>query len=210
MAPERVLGPAYRIETERARLRCLEPRHAALMSQAIAESLAHLSPWMAWAKHEPLSPEKRLERMRTNRGHFDLGSDYIYGIFSKDERALCGVIALKQGTSSDERELGYWLHVEHVGKGLALEAARALVRVGFDVEALDTIEVRTDPENVRSARVAERLGFSGPSVDPLSYAPPVGGKRDTHVYSLSRVQYANSAAKQCVLSAFDVLDRQLL
>src|SRR4051812_14894899 len=92
---ESLSGPAYRIETERTTLRCLEPRHAALVSAAIEQSLAHLRPWMSWALHEPLSFEKRLERMRTNRGHFDLGSDYIYGIFAKDERELFGVIALK-------------------------------------------------------------------------------------------------------------------
>ena len=207
---QRLSGPAYRIETERTSLRCLEPRHAALVSDAIAESLSHLRPWMAWAAQEPLSFEKRVERMRTNRGHFDLGSDYIYGIFSKDQQQLYGVIALKQSTTVDERELGYWLHVAQVGKGLAYEAALAAVRVGFDLEALDAIEVRTDPQNVRSARTAERLGFSGPSIDPLSYAPPDGGKRDTLVYGLSRVQYVLSPAKHCAIEAYDVLDRQLL
>jgi RimJ/RimL family protein N-acetyltransferase len=207
---QRLAGPAYRIETARTSLRCLEPRHASLVSTAIEASLAHLRPWMSWAVHEPLSFEKRVERMRTNRGHFDLGSDYIWGIFSKDERALHGVIALKQGSDVDERELGYWLHVAQLGQGLALEAGLAIVRVGFDIEALDTIEIRTDPDNVRSARVAERLGFEGPTIDPLSYAAPQGGKRDTHVYSLSRVRYVLGPARQSALSAFDVLDRPLL
>ncbi|MDB4976191.1 MAG: acetyltransferase, family [Myxococcaceae bacterium] len=207
---QRLSGPAYRIETERTSLRCLEPRHAASMSAAIEQSLAHLRPWMSWTLHEPLGFEQRVERMRTNRGHFDLGSDYIYGIFAKDERELYGVMALKQSTTVDERELGYWLHVAHVGKGLAYEAGLAAVRVGFELEALDAIEIRTDPENLRSARIAERLGFAGPLVDPLSHAAPDGARRDTHVYSLARVQYVLSPAKRCNIAAYDVLDRPLI
>ena len=203
-------GPAYRIETARTRLRCLEPKHAQLVTDAIAASLAHLLPWMGWAVYEPIPFELRVERMRTNRGHFDLGSDYVYGIFDKSERELYGVAALKLSTTVDERELGYWLHAAHTGQGFALEAAQALVRVGFDFEPLDAIEIRTDPRNVRSARVAERLAFSGPEVDPLSYPTPDGGKADTHVYSLSRVQYANNPARSVEIEAYDVLERRLI
>jgi RimJ/RimL family protein N-acetyltransferase len=181
-----------------------------LVSDAIAESLPHLLPWMGWAVHEPLSFEQRVERMRTNRGHFDLGSDYVYGIFDKDERVLYGVAALKLSITVDERELGYWLHVAHTGKGLAVEVGHALVRVGFELEPLDAIEIRTDPLNERSARVAERLAFSGPVLDPLSYPMPDGGKADTNVYSLSRVEYATHPARTASLEAYDVLDRRLI
>jgi hypothetical protein len=148
--------------------------------------------------------------MRTNRGHFDLGSDYVYGIFDKAERALYGVAALKLSVTVDERELGYWLHVAHTGKGLALEVGLALVRVGFELEPLDAIEIRVDPGNEPSARVAQRLEFSGPVLDPLSYPLPAGGKADTDVYSLSRVEYENHPARLVPIEAYDVLDRRLI
>jgi RimJ/RimL family protein N-acetyltransferase len=164
---------------------------------------------MAWAAYEPLAFEQRLERMRTSRGHFDLGSDYAYGIFDKSEEELFGVVALKLGPDADERELGYWLHVEHVGKGLAFEAAQAAMRVGFDLESLANLDLRTDPDNVRSARLATRLGFVGPIVDPLSTPTADGGKRDAHVYSLSRVEYARSPARHVAVEAYDALDRRL-
>lgn len=172
-------------------------------------SLPHLRPWMAWAAHEPLPFEQRLERMRTSRGHFDLGSDYAYGIFDKAESELLGIVALKLGPDADERELGYWLHVAHVGQGLALEVALAVVRVGFDLESLANLDLRTDPDNVRSARLAEKLGFVGPIVDPLSTPTAEGGKRDTHVYSLSRIEYVRSPARRAAIEAYDVLDRRL-
>lgn len=206
---ERGSGPAYRIETARTTLRCLEPRHAHLLGLAIDESLAHLRPWMTWAVHEPQSLAQRVERLRTCRGHFDLDSDYDWGVFDKGEQTLLGVVALKLSTTPDERELGYWLHVAHEGKGLAYEAALAALRVGFELDTLDAVDIRTDPENERSARLAERLGFRGPLLDPLSYPTPQG-KRDTHVYTLTRVEYATSPAKGSVLEAYDVLERRLL
>jgi RimJ/RimL family protein N-acetyltransferase len=190
-------------------LRCLEPRHAALVSRAIEESLDHLRPWMTWAAHEPVPFEQRVERLRTVRGHFDLGSDYGYGIFDKEERAVFGVVALKLGTVVDERELGYWIHAAHVGKGLAVEVAQAVIRVGFDLDALDAIELRTDPSNLASARVAEKLGFHGPALDPLSYPTPQG-KRDTLVYTLPRLAYASGPARSTPIEAYDVLDRRLI
>ena len=205
---ERLSGPAYRIETLRTRLRCLAPRDVDLLTRAITESLAHLTPWMAWARHEPISHAQRLEWLRTSRGHFDLGSDFTYGVFDKDEGALLGAAGLKMGSSVDERELGYWLHVDHVGKGLALEVAQALVRVAFDLEAVACVDVRVDPLNERSARVAQKLGFEGPLVDPLSQPTPEG-KKDTHVYTLTRVAYVASPARSAPIGAYDVLERPL-
>ena len=207
---QRLSGPAYRIETARTRLACLEPAHTELVSRAIDESLMHLRPWMAWAVHEPLPFEERLERMRTSRGHFDLGSDYTYGVFDRDHGALLGVVGLKLAGDMNERELGYWLHAAHVGKGLALEATLAAVRVAFDVEDVESVDVRTDPDNLRSIRLAEKLGFEGPVLDPLSTPMPDGGKRDALVYSLSRVAYVRSPAWSTPIRAFDVLDRPLL
>ena len=205
---ERLSGPAYRIETQRTRLRCLSPCHVEQLTRAITDSLAHLTPWMAWARHEPISHAQRLEWLRTTRGHFDLGSDYTYGIFDKDERVLLGAAGLKMGASVDERELGYWLHVDHVGKGLAREVALALVRVAFDVESVACVDVRVDPMNARSAKIPEKLGFDGPRVDPLSQSTPEG-KQDMHVYSLTRVVYATSPARTAAIEAYDVLERSL-
>jgi RimJ/RimL family protein N-acetyltransferase len=164
---------------------------------------------MAWTAHEPLSFEQRVERMRTSRGHFDLGSDYTYGIFDKRDGSLLGVIGLKLGANVDERELGYWLHVAHVGRGIALEAALAIVRVAFDIEGLANIDLRTEPHNERSARLAEKLGFSGPVLDPLSTPTGDGAKRDAHVYSLSRLEYGRSPARMAAVEAYDALDRRL-
>lgn len=207
---ERVRGPAYRIETARLRLRCFQPTDVYKLSAAVAESLEHLRPWMTWTAHEPLSLGERLEKLRTRRGHFDLGADYHYGIFDKQESRILGVCGLSLHGDVDEREIGYWVHAHETGQGFATEAACALVRVGFDVEDLSALDIRMEPHNVRSARVAQKLGFSGPVLEPLSHATPEGDKRDAHLWTLTRVVYASSPIRRQPLEAYDALDRRIL
>jgi RimJ/RimL family protein N-acetyltransferase len=203
-------GPAYRIETPRTRLRCFAPSDHVAVQQAVDESLAHLLPWMTWAAHEPLGMGQRIELLRTYRGHFDLGGDYGFGIFEKDESRVLGSATLKMTADASEREVGFWVHVGHVGKGLATEVVSALLRVAYEIEDLDSVELRCDPRNEKSARVAHKLGFGGPVLDPLSYPVPGEGKRDTHVYTLSRVEYASSPARLVPIEAYDVLDERIL
>lgn len=198
------------METQRLRVRCFAPGDTASLSRAIAESIDHLHPWLTWTAHEPLSFDDRLTWLRCQRGHFDLGGDYCFGVFSKDESMLLGVALLRMGSSVDEREVGYWVHKDHLRRGIATEVVAALVRVAFHVEQVASLEIRTFPHNVASAAVATRLGFSGPVVDPLSYPMPSGDKVDLHVYAMSRVEYASAPARNAELAAYDVLDRRIL
>ncbi len=164
---------------------------------------------MPWVVHEPMGYEARVTWLRTQRGNFDLGAELAMGIFSKDESEVLGCAGLIRG-DVDERELGYWVHVAHEGKGLATEVASALVRVGFVIEALQTIEIRCLPDNEKSSRIPKKMGFSGPYRDPLSFPTADGDKRDIDSYTLSRVEYAQSPARKAAIEAYDVLDRRLL
>ncbi|HWS39774.1 MAG TPA: GNAT family N-acetyltransferase [Arenimonas sp.] len=55
--------------------------------------------------------------------------------------------------------LGYALMPEYWGKGLAQEAASLAISYGFLELDLHRIEADTEPTNVRSNKVLERLGF---------------------------------------------------
>jgi RimJ/RimL family protein N-acetyltransferase len=191
-------------------MRCLSPLDTPSVSRAIEESIEHLRPWLTWTAHEPLTLAQRLTWVRTRRGHFDLGSDYCFGAFSKDEAQLLGFGVLRLAADVDERELGYWIHAHHLRQGLATELVSALLRVAFDIEQLGAVELRTFPHNEASARLARRLGFSGPGFDPLSYPMPDGSKSDLHVFSLSRAEYALSPARLSALEAYDALERRIL
>jgi RimJ/RimL family protein N-acetyltransferase len=56
-------------------------------------------------------------------------------------------------------EIGWVLHRRHHGRGYATEAARALLRFGFEELALHRVIATCQPENAPSWRVMEKLAM---------------------------------------------------
>jgi RimJ/RimL family protein N-acetyltransferase len=56
-------------------------------------------------------------------------------------------------------ELGYVFHPDHGGRGLATEAAAALLNWGFDQAGLHRVYARCHSDNDASARLMSRLGM---------------------------------------------------
>lgn len=69
-----------------------------------------------------------------------------------------GQVGISYGPLFPEWELGWFLFPEAEGQGFAYEAAIALRAWGKDERRLETLVSYIDPENTRSARLAERLG----------------------------------------------------
>lgn len=150
---------AYKIKTKRLVIRALEPKDAFLIKETIDESLQHLSRWLGWAKNEPEDIEKKIQRMRHSRASFDLDKNYIYGIFLADESKLIGNIALKLTVGEDAREIGYWIHADYLNQGYATEATAALVKVVFETNQAERVEIHCDDENSISSAIPRKLAF---------------------------------------------------
>lgn len=210
------LGPAYRVVTPRLVVRCWDPRDAPMLKAAIDASLAHLLPWMPWAREEPQSVEAKVELLRRFRGRFDLGKDLVYGLFTPDESAVVGGAGLHacsgsrvgRGQDRDAREIGYWIASEHAGRGLATEAAGALVRVAFEVEKLERVEIHCEVENVRSAAIARKLGFQEDGVLRQRLRRTDGTLAAKQVFSMLAHEYEASPASRVQCEAFDALGRR--
>jgi RimJ/RimL family protein N-acetyltransferase len=73
-------------------------------------------------------------------------------------------------------EIGYWVHVAHVGLGYAIRAARLLTTAAFEWTDEPAIEIHHDKANVRSGRVPPRLSFAfmGERPDPVMAPAEVG------------------------------------
>ncbi|HBS21928.1 GNAT family N-acetyltransferase [Thalassospira xiamenensis] len=69
-----------------------------------------------------------------------------------------GQVGINYGPLFPEHELGWLLYPDAEGKGFAREAAIAMRKWAFDVRGLTTLVSYIDPDNVRSIRLAERLG----------------------------------------------------
>lgn len=71
----------------------------------------------------------------------------------------CGFFEYPDIDGRPETEIGYRLARDAWGQGYATEAARATRNHGFDVFGLTRLVALIDPDNVRSIRVAERIGM---------------------------------------------------
>jgi ribosomal-protein-alanine N-acetyltransferase len=83
-----------------------------------------------------------------------------WAITIKDEPKLIGIIGHYRIKPEDYRaEIGYMLLPEYQGKGYITEALKEVVKYGFKVMKLHSIEAIIDPENLASEKVLQKNGF---------------------------------------------------
>lgn len=203
-------GPAYRVLTARLVLRCWNPADAPLLQAAITESLEHLRPWMPWAYAEPQDLQQKIGLLRHMRGQFDLGQDFTYGIFNRDETRVLGGAGLHTRAGQDAREIGYWIHQDYLNQGLATEAGAALVKVAFEVDLVRRVEIHCDPLNVRSAAVPRKLGFTHEATLRQRTPTPGRERRDCMVWTLLAGEYPTSPAASAPIEALDAAGRKII
>ncbi len=198
--------PPYRVVTERLVLRCWEPRDAPLLKGAVDSSLDHLRPWMPWARDEPQTLEEKVKLLRKFRGNFDLGQDFVYGIFSSDESEVVGGTGLHTRLGAGALEIGYWIRESRVRAGFATEATAALTRVAFEICGVDRVEIRVEPANEPSIAVPRKLGFVEEA--RLRRRLPAGEgeePRDAVIFTLFRDRVRNHAGVVAEFDAFDAV-----
>jgi len=203
-------GPAYRIHTARLVIRCYNPDDAPLLKAAIDASLDHLRPWMPWAVNEPEELQKKVERLCLFRGRFDLGQDFVYGIFNRDESQVVGGTGLHTQLGEGVREIGYWIHADWINQGIATEASAALTRVAFEIDHVARVEIHCDPANARSAAVPRKLGYKHEATLRQHTHLPDGKFRDAMIWMLLASEFPDSPSARAEIEAFDVLGRQIL
>lgn len=205
-----ISGPAYRIITPRLVIRCWQPRDAALLKEAVDASKEHLIRFMPWAQNEPTSLEEKIAKMRSFRGHFDLGQDYIYGIFNPDETRVLGGTGLHLRSGTDVREIGYWIHKDFIRQGLATETSAALTRVAFEVDGVRRVEIHMVVENVASMAVPRKLGFTHEATLRQHSLLADGLYHDSMIWSIFRGEYLASPCAHAQVEAYDAFNRRLL
>ena len=204
-----MLNPIYKIITPRLTIRCYNPADAQKLERSIHESLDHLLPWMPWAAAEPEPFATKIERLRRMRSNFDLSIDYVYGIFTQDEKILIGGTGLHPRVGSDAFEIGYWIHKDYLHKGIATEASAALIKVAFEIIQVDRIEIHCSVENIFSAAIPQKLQFKHEAtLQKRSYAN--GHASEQMIWSIFADEYPKSPASNLKIAAFDAAERQIL
>lgn len=156
MSPPPLL-PDHLVDADDLVLRCWRVEDAPALAEAITESTDHLRPWMAWIAEEPMALPAREALIADWEQQRLAGGDAVYGIWL-DGRVAGGAGLHRRGTPAT-LEIGYWLHVAAVGRGLATRVARVLTDAALTVPGIDAVEIHHEATNERSAAVPQRLGY---------------------------------------------------
>jgi RimJ/RimL family protein N-acetyltransferase len=146
----------------------LETEHLLLRHQEITDLDAL---WALYCKPEitryiPDAPktfeEARLELEWFLHGHPKYPELGLWATIYKDSGVFIGRCGLLPWLIEDklEVEVAYTLAQDYWGRGLATEAAQAIMNYGFKKLLLPRLICLIDPENVASQRVAEKIGMS--------------------------------------------------
>ncbi|MGC9347895.1 MAG: GNAT family N-acetyltransferase [Anaerolineae bacterium] len=207
------LGPAYRIRTSRLVVRCWEPCDAPRLNAALRASWEHLRPWMPWAQGDVPPLEDTVALLRIWRAKFDLSEDFTYAVFNADESLVLGSSGLhvrQARRAQDVREIGYWIHADHINQGYATEVAAALTKVAFEIDDVRRVEIHCVISNARSAAVPRKLGFAH-EADLRQRVPAEDGTyQDEMIWTLLANEYPASPASEAEITAYDALDRRIL
>jgi RimJ/RimL family protein N-acetyltransferase len=130
---------------------------AETVEAAVTANIEHLRPYMPWIADEPLAIEDRRALEREWETAWAAGGDVIYGIF--EDGTVVGGCGLHRRIGPGGLEIGYWVHVDHLGQGIARRASEGLTSMAFTLPGIDRVEIRHDLSNAYSRRVPEGLGF---------------------------------------------------
>ncbi|HEU5216991.1 MAG TPA: GNAT family protein [Gaiellaceae bacterium] len=199
----------YRIETERLVIRCYEPGDAPLIKEAIDSSLDHLRPWMPWVEGEPQTLEEKTDLLKSFRAEFDMGRNFVMGIFATDETEQLGGSGLHPRVEPGGLEIGYFIRASATRQGFVTESTAALTRVGFEICGADRIEIRIDPDNEASIDVPLKLGYAAEATLKRRLPGRAGGPlRDVTIFTLFREDFDPAIAPG--IRAFNARGEQVL
>jgi ribosomal-protein-serine acetyltransferase len=172
-----------KIPTPRLRLVVPGPGDGARIYPAVKESLEQLKPWMPWATDQYSGRDAEIW-CRKARGQFHLREQTQYMILdcaSGEHLGNVGMFKFRWDVRAGE--IGYWLRSDRTGRGLMTEAVVTLRDYFVNQHRFRRIELRCDDRNTRSARVAERGGFTLEGIVRSDCMGTDGDVRNTRIYA---------------------------
>lgn len=141
----------------RLTLRSWLPDDAATLTRAIAESLEELKPFMAWASHEPMSLDERIDLFSEWRDRWLAGTDSFLAMIRDGE--VVGATGLHGRDTTGRVMIGYWVRTGYTGQGYATEAAKLLTTAAFELTDIGVVAIHHDVANYASGRIPAKLGY---------------------------------------------------
>ena len=134
---------------------------APALSALLSDNRAFLAPWMPQRGEEwfTVQGQRRVVAALLEQQAAGLAVPLV---IRDDSARVVGGITLQSVVRGafQSCSVGYWLAESAQGRGLATEALREAVDVAFGALRLHRVQAETLPENPRSRRVLERVGFT--------------------------------------------------
>lgn len=178
-----------RLQTARLDIRAPRPGDGAVVHDSIAETLQDLRAFpasMAWAQAEQTVASS--ERFcRQGAAQWLLRTDLPMLLFDRATGEHVGGCGLHRfDWARRVFEIGWWCRRSRQRQGYASEAAGAVARFAFEHLGARRVWCLCDEANVRSWRVAERIGFLHEGTLRSERCDPDGTRRDMRVYAATR------------------------
>ena len=161
--------PEVTLETEHLVLRPYRPEDAEAVQRYVG--LWEIARMTSRVPH-PYPEGAAAEWIASHQGQRDNGREHTFCIALKTApEAPIGAAGLRL-LEKGNWEIGYWLAPEQWGRGLATEAAKALVVFGFEKLGAEALNSGHFTDNPASGRVLEKAGFCciGPDIPVFSEA----------------------------------------
>lgn len=107
----------------------------------------------------PYTESDAIAYITSARDNRSRGNELRLAIVLRESNTLCGGIGLRIEPEHCRAELGYWIGVPYWNRGIATEAARALVTYGFESLKLNRIFAGYVSTNLASASVLKKIGM---------------------------------------------------
>jgi [ribosomal protein S5]-alanine N-acetyltransferase len=134
------------------------------------------------------------EWIATHRPAFEAGERLTFAVVLREEATLIGSITLDLNAQDENAELGYWIGKPYWGQGYCTEAAKELVRYGFEDLGLHRIHSNHFGSNLASGKVMQKVGMSYEGTRPEHYKK-WGEYEDRVEYGLLARDWHKAASK---------------
>lgn len=152
-------APSIMLPIETPRLILRDFRKSDLNAVHAYASLEDVARYLIWGPNTLAQSKEAIEGFLDDQ-HARPRTIFDLAVTLKPKREVIGGAGLRLIDMDNlTGEIGYTLHPDFWGHGLAVEAARALLDAGFNELGLQRIVAICDQRNKLSARVMERLGM---------------------------------------------------
>ena len=148
--------------------------------------------YLTWYPHPDIEYTKAYLRYVSQR--YRTGDCIDWAIVDKASGKMIGTCGFaKIDYQNDSAEIGYVLNTNFQRKGIAAEAAQAVIAFGFDVMELERIEARYMVENTPSRKVMEKCNMTFEGIR-RSGAKVKDVYRDLGICAITRADYEKTDA----------------